>query len=114
MASKTMVELIDDITGEPADESVVFGLDNITYTIDLSADNAKELRDRIATFIECAQRVKAAKGGRSVTTKRAAGLTRDQNRAIRDWARGQGETVSERGRIPAELIVRFQEAHASA
>jgi hypothetical protein len=110
MASKTMVELIDDITGEPADESVTFGLDNITYTIDLSADNAKELRDRLAAFIESAQRVKAVKGG----TKRAAGMTRDQNRAIRDWARGQGETVSERGRIPAELIVRFQEAHASA
>lgn len=118
MASKTFVELIDDITGEPATESVRFGLDGIDYTIDLSEDNAAELRSRLAAFVESAQRMKHTKGG---TTARATekrersskpGLGREQNQAIREWARAQGEKVNERGRIPAELVVRFQEAHA--
>jgi len=121
MASKTVVELVDDITGEVADESVRFGLDGIEYTIDLTEANATELRGRLEAFVESAQRVKATKGGtapRATRTgeKRAnsAQLGREQNQAIREWARSQGEKVSERGRIPAELVTRFQEAHATA
>lgn len=121
MASKTIVELVDDITGEPATESVRFGLDGIDYTIDLSEDNANELRERLAAFIESAQRVKGGKAAKSTVTRTGekrstsrAALGREQNQAIREWARAQGEKVSERGRIPAELVVRFQEAHAVA
>lgn len=120
MASKTIVELVDDITGEPAAESVRFGLDGIDYTIDLSEDNAAELRSRLEAFVENAQRVKHTKGGTAPRTSekrdrvtRAAGLGREQNQAIREWARAQGEKVNERGRIPAELVTRFQEAHTT-
>lgn len=114
MASKTLVELIDDITGEAADESVSFGLDGIEYTIDLSARNATELRERLETFVENAQRTKkASKGARVVSEKRKGGLGREQNQAIREWARANGEKVNERGRIPAELVTRFQEAHTA-
>jgi hypothetical protein len=122
MASKTVVELIDDITGEVADESVRFGLDGIEYTIDLTEANAAELRGRLEAFVESAQRVKATKGSTAPRPARtgekratsATNLGREQNQAIREWARAQGEKVSERGRIPAELVTRFQEAHASA
>jgi len=122
MASKTVVELVDDITGEPADESVYFGLDGIEYTIDLTKANAAELRGRLEAFVESAQRVKTPRTPKSTGTaratrsgeKRATGtnLSREQNQAVREWARSQGEKVSERGRIPAELLARFQEAHA--
>jgi hypothetical protein len=30
---------------------------------------------------------------------------------VREWARSQGETVAERGRVPQALLMRFQEAH---
>lgn len=110
MASKTSVELIDDLTGEAADESVRFSLDGIEYVIDLTEANAAELRDRLAAFVENARRVKAVKGVRAEKRK---GLGREQNQAIREWARAQGEKVNERGRIPAELVVRFQDAHQS-
>ena len=33
---------------------------------------------------------------------------REQNRAIRDWARAQGMKVSDRGRIPADVLQAYQ------
>ena len=33
MARKTIVELVDDIDGRPADESITFALDGFTYEI---------------------------------------------------------------------------------
>jgi len=36
MAQKTIVSLIDDLSGEEADETVRFGLDGAQYEIDLS------------------------------------------------------------------------------
>lgn len=121
MASKTFVELVDDITGEAAAESVRFGLDGIEYAIDLSEENAAELRERLAAFVESAQRVKGGKASKAPVARTGekrsvarAPLGREQNQAIREWARAQGEKVNERGRIPAELVARFQEAHAVA
>jgi hypothetical protein len=34
------------------------------------------------------------------------------SRAVRDWARGQGIEVSDRGRVPAQLLRAYAEAHA--
>jgi hypothetical protein len=44
MAQETIVRLLDDIDGKPADETVSFSLDGITYEIDLRAKNADKLR----------------------------------------------------------------------
>jgi hypothetical protein len=46
MAKKVTVTLVDDFDGEgAADETVEFGLDGVTYEIDLSAKNATKLRN---------------------------------------------------------------------
>src|SRR4051794_39713852 len=60
MAQKTIVELVDDLDGGKADESLTFSLDGVEYAIDLSAKNAGKLRDSLAQFVGHAQRV----GGR--------------------------------------------------
>jgi hypothetical protein len=114
MAQKTIVELVDDLDGGKADESITFGLDGVEYAIDLSSDNAAKLRGSLAAFVEKAHRVGGRKqrGSSSARTAVKAGGDRAQNQAIRQWARNQGEKVSDRGRIPAELVTRFQEAHA--
>ena len=45
MAKKVTVTLIDDVDQESAaDETVEFGIDGVTYEIDLSDDNAANLR----------------------------------------------------------------------
>ena len=45
MAQRVRVDLVDDVDGSPAEESVNFALDGVNYVIDLSAENASKLRD---------------------------------------------------------------------
>lgn len=117
MAQRTVIELFDDLTEEPtpADETVHFGLDGTNYVIDLTSENADELRDALDRFVAAAR--KERKDGPSVKAsgaKRRPTSTKQQSRAIRDWARGTAEFagLSDRGRIPAAVIEAFKTAHA--
>jgi len=106
MAQKVQVVLLDDIDGGPADETVTFSLDGVAYEIDLSAANAAKLREAMAPWIGGARRV----GGRTRTTAVRRGTTRSsggKNTEIREWARANGYSVSDRGRIPAEVKAAF-------
>jgi nucleoid-associated protein Lsr2 len=107
MAQKVTVTLVDDLDGTEAEETVEFGLDGASYQIDLSEDNAERLRDALAEYVDHARR----SGGRRRANARPAGrparpasADREQNQAIRAWARKQGMKVSDRGRIPSEVI----------
>jgi hypothetical protein len=113
MAQRTIVQFIDDLDGTSSDtiETIEFGLDGVTYEIDLSDDNAGMLRDRLAEFIESARRT----GGRAkrgtatgVPSTNGSGRSREQTQAIREWARNNGWEISERGRIPADIIEAFE------
>jgi hypothetical protein len=110
MAQKVTVSLVDDMDGSTAAETVEFGLDGVSYEIDLSDSNAKKLRDALAGYVSAARRA----GGRRRSAgagRRAGGgggtrpsVDREQNAAIREWARKQGMKISDRGRIPAEVL----------
>jgi hypothetical protein len=113
VATQTKVELIDDLTGDKADETVIFGLDGREFEIDLSRDHAGELRDNLARYL-----AKARKVGKltavSTTSKRTASgqrQSREQTAAIREWARANGHNVSDRGRIPLQMAKAFEDAH---
>lgn len=54
------VILIDDVDGSPADESVDFALDGVRYSIDLTANNAKQFRATLDPWIQAGRRI----GGR--------------------------------------------------
>lgn len=100
MARKTTVELIDDINGEVASDTITFGVDGVDYEIDLTTENAEKLRDELSTWVEKARRV----GGR----KRPGGVggaARGSGDAakVREWARENGYEVPDRGRIPSEI-----------
>lgn len=41
MATRTVIELIDDLDGSEATETVRFGLDGTEYEIDLAGQNAE-------------------------------------------------------------------------
>ncbi|MGO2541663.1 MAG: histone-like nucleoid-structuring protein Lsr2 [Specibacter sp.] len=101
MAQKIHITLVDDIDHSTADENVTFGLDGINYEIDLSAENAKSLRDALATYVAAGRRV----GGRAVRGRGPAAATKGSSDVaqIRAWARDNGYTVHERGRIQAEI-----------
>jgi hypothetical protein len=110
MAQKTIIELTDDLDGSKAAETVRFGLDNRSYIIDLSARNAKALRKVLAPYVESGRRVTAGRPGRG-RARAAADGRRFSTRDVREWARSQGIEVADRGRIPADLAVKFQAAH---
>ena len=114
MAQIREIRLVDDLDGESADETVEFGIDGKSYEIDLSKENAGRLRDVLADFVSAARRVGGRRragsssgsgsGGAGAAPKGRASIDREQNQAIRDWARKRGMKVSDRGRIPAEVL----------
>jgi Lsr2 len=112
MAKKVTVTLVDDFDGEgAADETVEFGLDGVTYEIDLSNKNAGKLRAELKQWIESGRRVGGRRRGRAPASGRGrAAIDREQSAAIRDWARRNGHNVSTRGRIPADVIDAFHAA----
>ncbi len=108
MAQKVQVILEDDIDGGKADETVTFSLDGVSYEIDLSKKNADKLRNSFAPYVGSARRMT----GRSTTRRgRAARGVRNEAGAIREWAREQGLKVSDRGRIPADIVDQYRAAH---
>ncbi|HEY8472241.1 MAG TPA: Lsr2 family protein [Natronosporangium sp.] len=111
MAKQTITRLIDDLDNSDADETVKFGLDGVQYEIDLSAKNAAKLRQALEPYVNAGTRVGRAPAS---TPRRRGSQTvsdRAQNKAIREWARSKKKKISDRGRIPEEIV---QEYHASA
>jgi hypothetical protein len=117
MAQKTIVTLVDDLTGEEAEDitTVEFALDGVTYEIDLDDKNSARLRDALAEYVAAARRT----GGRRATsngrrrsgagtgTPRATspgGYDRETSKQIREWAKAQGFEVSDRGRVPNNVV----------
>jgi len=121
MAQQVRVEMVDDLDGGVASQMVPFSLDGVGYEIDLSNANADELRDALARYVSASRRVGGRKirlaAGQSAGTSAPAGASastataadRERSRAIRAWAVENGFTVSERGRISAEIVAAYHE-----
>ncbi|HEX3783151.1 MAG TPA: Lsr2 family protein [Pseudonocardiaceae bacterium] len=118
MAQKTTVQLVDDLDGTASDDitTVTFGLDGVTYEIDLTENNADTLRKGLTDFIAAARRtggrVKRGLGGTATAGSEGA-RSKEQTQAIRDWARSNGWDIADRGRVPSSVIAAFEAAHAA-
>lgn len=115
MAQKVIVELVDDMSGERADETVRFGLDGDTYEIDLTENRAGILRDIIGDYVAKGRKLtgRAASKPRGTSGNAAKPrASREHTAAVRAWAQSHGFAVSERGRIPREAQEAFDAAHA--
>ncbi len=114
MAQRVQVLLVDDIDGGQADETVTFGLDGVSYEIDLNTDNAKALRESMSRFVDKARRTQGSRTAQRTKVRNgrvngSAGNTAE----IREWAKANGHKVSERGRIPASVVEAFEQVKAS-
>jgi len=107
MAQRTIVHLVDDVSGDDADETISFALDGQPYEIDLSADNAARLRESLSEFVASARKAGVA----SRAPRRSSGRRANGTSDVRAWARENGFTISERGRIPSNVIEAYQAAH---
>jgi hypothetical protein len=110
MATQTTVTLVDDLDGSEADEQVEFAVDGRTYEIDLSSANSARLREALAPYISAARRTSGRRSSGGSSSSRPS-TDREQNQAIREWAQQQGLKISERGRIPSNVLEAYRQAH---
>lgn len=103
MAQKVTTRYVDDLDGSEADGPVTFGLDGRDYEIDLSEINATQLRDSLAPYVEAARKVKGGKAAKATTRP----SRNPESQAIREWAKAQGLPIKERGRVPEEYVIRY-------
>jgi hypothetical protein len=108
MATKVTIALEDDLDGGSADETVRFRLGGTDYEIDLNKKNARAFRRQLAPYIEHARRA-----GREQRRSRTSS-SRQRSGDIRAWAKEQGIAVSERGRIPANVVEQYDAAPRGA
>ena len=106
MARKVSLVIMDDLDGSPGAEAVSFGLDGVSYEIDLAPPNKARLADAVAPYITAGRRVsrRARLAGRPVGA-------RVDRAAVRAWAREAGLAVSARGRISADVMCQYEAAH---
>jgi hypothetical protein len=106
MAQRIQTLLIDDLDGGEADGTVRFGLDGTEYEIDLSAAHSDELRNALGQFLAHARWTGTARS--AARTRRASAAV--DTAKVREWAKGQGIEVKDRGRVPAGVFEQYQTA----
>lgn len=108
MAQKIQFLLIDDIDESPAEGTVEFSLDGTAYEIDLNRKHSEELHEALAMFVRHARKVGTTRKPRiSASFKRQLDAW---NAAARQWAKDNGRTVKERGRVPASVATDYMAA----
>jgi hypothetical protein len=111
MAQQIITQLVDDLDGSEASETVVFALDGKTYEIDLNEKNATKLRKALAPYVDKGRKLTQTRGGKrgGATQAAASGDTA----LIRAWAKENGYDVNDRGRVPAEIKDAYTKAKAA-
>jgi len=85
-----------------------FSLDGRDYEIDLCAKHSQKFDDVVSRYAQRARRASARVG----RTKRRTTAHRQHSAAIRTWAKETGIPVSDRGRIPADVVARYEAKHS--
>ncbi len=113
MAQRVQVLLVCDLHDGDVEgtETVSFALDGAAYEIDVCPAHGAELRDAFASYVGAARR--AGRSAAPVRKARAGKAAPDKDRtvAIREWAKKNGHTVSDRGRLPATVVAAYDAVH---
>src|SRR5438309_1457384 len=103
----TMTSIVDDLDGSDGARTVSFSVGNIAYEVDLSDKSKAAMTKKLSKFTDAARRVG---GGRRRSAARKT-ASRERTGAIREWAKANGQKVSERGRIPQSVVASYNAAH---
>lgn len=107
MAQKVVVQLIDDLDGTPIDDNggtVSFSLEGVNYEIELTDGNRDRFREVLAPYIRAGRKASSGPARRGA---RRASSGQSEAGAIREWAKANGFEVSERGRVPANVVAAY-------
>ncbi len=108
MSRNVSVVITDDLDGSEGAETVSFGIDGVSYEIDLNEANRTKLATGLAPFMAAGRRASRTVGRRAVGRSASPSVDRA---VVRAWAREAGLNVSERGRISADVMTRYEAAH---
>jgi Lsr2 len=113
MAKKTMVQLVDDISGDPIGDgegrTIRFAFDGAEYEIDLTNSNIEEFSNALEDYVRASRRVSGRrKSGAQASRGGTGGGGNSETAAIREWAESQGLKVASRGRISADIVERYK------
>ena len=84
-----------------------FSLDGRDYEIDLCEKHSQKFDETVKRFADKARRATS----RVSRPKRRTTAHRQRSAEIRAWAKRNGIEVSDRGRIPAQVISSYEESH---
>jgi len=85
-----------------------FSIDGRDYEIDLCLGHSERFDQAVSNFASHARKT----SGRPVRTKRRTAAHRKHSAQVRAWARANGFALSERGRIPTDVVTRYESMHA--
>jgi hypothetical protein len=111
MVQRVITERFDDLDGSEAVRTVRFGYVGREYEIDLSEEHATELDQLLSPYVQHARHVDGTQPRRRGARKAEERHSPEKLRAIRQWAREQGLRVSDRGRIAADIVAKYEAAH---
>ncbi|SOD72027.1 Lsr2 protein [Jatrophihabitans sp. GAS493] len=104
MAKTTIVRLTDDLDGSDAASTITFGWGGQSYEIDLSKKNATAFEKSIRPYVSAGRKAGAGTRGRKAGRR----STSEDLSAVRAWARENGFSVSDRGRVPANVVEAYK------
>lgn len=113
---KHITHLVDDLDGTVLEDGqgkqITFSVEGRAYEIDLSDRNADKFYSAIAPFVDAARSVSrgTSTARRTRSTSRRSGDV--DLAAVREWARANGHTVSDRGRVPSTILDAYAEANS--
>src|SRR5712692_2634859 len=84
-----------------------FSLDGRDYEIDLCEKHSQKFDETMRRFADKARRVTS----RVSRTKRRTTAHRRRSAEIRSWAKRSGLDISDRGRIPSQVIQKYEANH---
>ncbi len=118
MAERVTVELVDDLDGSVADETVRFTWEGKSLVIDLNKKNADKLRKAIEPFVAAARPDGIVQGPaprRRPSSSSSSGKRQDAGSGaatsvIRAWARENSIGVPDRGRLKPDVVQAWEAA----
>ena len=84
-----------------------FSVDGREYEIDLCLKHSERFDEAVGRFASHARKPTA----RVARSKRRTAAHRKHSAQVRAWAKANGFTVSERGRIPADVVSKYDATH---
>lgn len=111
MAQRVQILLVCDLHDDDTagTETVTFTVDGASYEIDVCETHGKQLHEAFAPFVAAGRRSSRAGSGRRGRRSRGGNSDFDPA-AVRAWAKDNGVAVSERGRISADVLEKYNAA----